>query len=439
MSSYGIKQLDIIKNIGRCKRELHVGVYGCGKTYSISVALGILSLRLRNEGVTGLNIVLLGKTQQTVKKNICNVLSDNFGKDFRYDSGRKDGKTKDGVLFDQYIHIIGLNDKSSEGKFRGLSNIFCIIHDEAVLCSEEQFNKILGRLRGSFSNEAMSTFNKLSIVPCFYIGSTNPDSPVHWLKHKIDDNYFDKVINWHIDDAKWKGAREYYDNLLKAYPEGSIDRQRYLQCKWVAAEGIIFKYFLENKDKFIVDDVDEKSIGYAVAGIDIGGHKSGSTIVISGFHGNISEGITVLHSAKLIDNKGTIDADRLNVWIMEQIDIFRSKYDSVPIVQANVDNAEQYIEAGIRNALRRNGYNITVADAKKILIMDRVKFIQKMFAVNMLHIHSDCNDLIKSLSTLVYDEKKLKDTVLDDGNTDNDSFDAFCYSFEKQISRFSYV
>lgn len=61
MSSYGIKQLDIIKNIGRCKRELHVGVYGCGKTYSISVALGILCLRLRNEGVTGLNIVLLGK------------------------------------------------------------------------------------------------------------------------------------------------------------------------------------------------------------------------------------------------------------------------------------------------------------------------------------------------------------------------------------------
>ena len=439
MRQYSDKQLDIIKNIGKVPMECHVGPYGCGKTYSIEVALGVLCCRLMRRGITGLNIVLLGKTQQTVKKNQCNVLADNFGEDFKFDKSVHDGKTKDATLFKQYIHIVGLNDRSSESKFRGLSNIFCIVHDEAIFCTEEQYNAILSRLRGSFNDKQREVFKEFGITPCFYIASTNPDSPMHWLKKKIDNNEFDRHITWTMHDALWDGAVKYYNGLLRIYPVGSLDYNRYLMGQWCAAEGTIFTNFLEHKNDFIIDKVDTSKIGFVHAGLDIGGNKSGSSLVFSGFYRNVADGIVVLRSEKIIRTKGEIDPETLNNWVIEQFNIFYKKFN-IPVAELSVDNAEQYIEAGVRNALNRSGrYKVPVGDALKIKIMERVKFIQRMFSLNMLHIYKECVTLSDSLSTLVYDSKKTVDTVLDNGTTDNDTFDAFCYSFEKQIHRFDYI
>lgn len=440
MSDYGLKQLDIIKNIGRVKREMHVGVYGCGKTYAIMVATGMLCLRLQRAGLQGLNIVLLGKTQQSVKKNMCNPLSSCFGSDFSFDGSKKDGVTKDARLFSQYIHIVGLNDRSAETKFRGISDIFAIVQDEAVLSTEEQFNKIIGRLRGSYDPHTLEILNKLGLVEHFYIGSTNPDNPHHFVKKLIDNGYFDKVVNWNIKDASWNGSAEYYENLLKLYPPGSLDRQRYLECKWVAAEGVIFKGFIENKNTYLLSEVpkNKSKVAYAVAGLDIGGNKSGSSLVITGYFSDIRDGLIVLQSRKLTHSKGEVSPDKLYDWVIENIKEFLIKNTGVPLLQLNVDSAEQYIENGVREALRKAGFNISVADSDKSKIMDRVKFIQRMFSINRLFlIEDECATLISSLSELCYDDKKSVDTILDNGSTDNDTFDAFSYSFTKKMHNYN--
>lgn len=437
-SSYGYKQLQVINDIGKHKFSMHVGCYGCGKTYSIEVALGYLCMKLRDKGVTGLNIVLLGKTQQTVKKNQCNVLADCFGTNFKYDSSKKDGKTKDALLFEQYIHIIGLNDKSSESKFRGISNIFCIIHDEAIFCTPEQFNAINGRLRAEFKPEQVDVFNSLGIYPPFYVGSTNPDAPTHHIKKLIDENFFDRCITWTMEDAKWKGAEEYYERLIKLYKEGTLDWKRYLKSQWVAAEGAIFTIFIGNHENFIIDDVDQNELAFALAGLDFGGNKSGSALVITGFYKDIKKGIVVLHSDKLIRNKGEIDPTVLNSWIVENIKLFKSKYN-IPIMNLACDSAEQYLESGVRNEIRKQSWNIPVGDALKLPIMDRVKFLQRMMALGSFKVLSSCKTVINSLDELVYDEKSLVDKVLDNGTTDNDTWDGLSYSFERQISRFNYI
>lgn len=436
-SSYGVKQLAVINDIGKYKYTIHTGCYGCGKTYSIEVALGLLCLELFKNKVKGLDIVLLGKTQQTVKKNQCNVLSSCFGTNFKYDSGRTDGKVKDAVLFGQYIHIIGLNDKSSESKFRGISNIFCIVHDEAIFCTKEQFNAVQSRLRAEFKPEVQQVFDKLGLVVPFYIASTNPDSPNHFLKKLIDDDFFNKSVVWTMEDAKWNGSKEYYDNLKTLYKEGTLDYQRYLLSLWVAAEGAIFTYFIANHNKFIIDKL-EKRVGFATAGLDFGGNKSGTSLVITGFYEDIQDGIVVLHSEKLLRSKGEIDPELLNNWIIEQIEIYKRKYN-IPLMNINCDNAEQYLEVGVRNAIRKKGWHIVVGDAKKIAIMDRVKFVQRMMALGCLNIMSDCKTIINCLDELVYDDKSLVDKVLDNGTTDNDTWDGFSYSFEKHISRFNYI
>ena len=140
------RQLYTIKTFGRQSMGqfvLHSGCCGCGKTYSLVEAFGLYCLELKKQGIEGLTFVLLGKTQQAVKKNMCNVLSKLFGSDFRYDSSKASGTVKDAVLFGQNIYIIGLNDNSSESKFRGISDIMGILHDEAVLCTQEQFDYIM--------------------------------------------------------------------------------------------------------------------------------------------------------------------------------------------------------------------------------------------------------------------------------------------------------
>lgn len=437
-SSYGVKQLAVIKDIGKYKYTIHTGCYGCGKTYSIEVALGLLCLALYKKGVKGLDIVLLGKTQQTVKKNQCNVLSTCFGDNFRYDSGRTDGKVKDAMMFGQYIHIIGLNDKSSESKFRGISNIFCIVHDEAIFCTKEQFNAVQSRLRAEFKPEVQQVFDELGLVVPFYIASTNPDSPNHFLKKLIDEGFFDKSVVWTMGDAKWHGSKEYYDNLKALYKEGTLDYKRYLLSQWVAAEGAIFTYFIANHDKFIINKL-EKRVGFAIAGIDFGGNKSGTSIVITGFYENKQDGLVVLHSNKLLRNKGEIDPEVMYDWLIEQITVYKSKYKDIPLLNIYCDNAEQYLEAGVRNTIRKKGWHIVVGDAKKIAIMDRVKFVQRIIALGCFDIIADCKTLINSLDELVYDDKSLVDKIKDDGSTDNDTWDGFSYSFETQINNYNFI
>ena len=438
-SSFSEKQLAVINDIGKKQMVMHVGSMGCGKTYSIEVALGLLCLKLNKAGITGLDIVLLGKSQKTVKENQCNTLSKLFGENFRYDAGRRDGRIKDAVLFDQYITIIGFNDNSAESKFRGLSNIFCMIHDEAIMCTEEQLLMVLSRLRGEFSSKEKEVFKKLGINPPFYIGSTNPDSPEHWLKKKIDNNDFDDVIVWTLHDARWDGCLEYYSRLQRLYPEGSIYRERYIDSKWVAAEGSIFKDFLADTNRYLMGRVNPSDFTFASIGIDFGGHKSGTSLVCVGYYSDRKRGLCVLHSDRLIGNKGEINPDKMNNWIITQLRSIKMKYPNLRIADINCDNAEQYLESGVRNAVRKAGLGIPVSDALKRKIIDRIKFIQNMMGMELFQVMTCCETLISCLKSLVYDPKSNVDKILDDGSTDNDTFDAFCYAFEKQMNRFNYI
>ena len=437
MGDFSKKQLETIRDIGKHNRELHVDVFGCGKTYCICVGLGLLCKRLRDDyNITGLRIVLMAKTLNACKRNICNQLSRAFGESFKYDKSLKDGSVHDATLFGQELLFVGLNDTNAEQRIRGLTDIWCVVHDETILCTEEQFNLVFGRIRGSYNEHIKNVFNQLGIVEHFYIGSTNPDGPRHWLKKLIDNNYFDKVVTWSTDDARWDGCKAYYENLFKQYPPGSIERSRYLQCQWVAGSGVVFKGFIENKDTYIIKTFNQMDVGYALAGLDIGGNKSGSSLVITGIYKNRADGLIGLVSKKLKHSKGEVSPDKLYNWVIQCIKEFNFKYN-IPIMGLYVDCAEQYIENGCREAIRKVGLNIAVGDSVKGKIMDRVKFIQRMFSIGGLHILDTCDTLIDSLSEICYDERKSIDTLLDNGSTDNDTFDAFSYSFSSIINNYN--
>lgn len=417
-SSYGLKQLEVIRDIGKDKYTLHCGAFGTGKTYSIEVALGFLCKTLKDKGITGLNIVLLGKTQQAVKSNQCNVLSKCFGKDFRYDSSKKDGKTKDAVLFGQYIWIIGLNDKSSESRFRGITDIFCIIHDEAVLCTAEQFDFINGRLRGEFKPYQMEIFNELGIVPCFYIGSTNPDSPVHWLKKLIDDGFFNKVVYWGMHDARWKGSVEYYERLKKLYKNNDLFYDRYLKGLWVSAEGLVWSSFDYKKNVLNFQDYfdDEEKINYSgfnrvIIGVDWGSsHKTAFCVL------GYSQGCYIVLRCLTFQGKPPSDL------ALELEKLIRNIEQTHKVDAVYVDGAGK----AYNDELAKRNISYFLADKAH----EKIPMVDSAFATETLAIMSNCTELINCIYSYKYKENSVDDKI---NRVDDDPCDGLRYGFVSDI------
>jgi hypothetical protein len=62
-----------------------------------------------------------------------------------------------------------------------------------------------------------------------------------------------------------------------------------------------------------------------------------------------------------------------------------------------------------------------------------------MMALGAFDIVQDCNTVINCLDELVYDDKSLVDKVLDNGTTDNDTWDGLSYSIETQINNYNFI
>ena len=86
--SYSKKQINTIVNFAKDKMVVHSGPFGVGKTRCLVEAFGIYCMRLQELGTIGLTFILAGKTQQSVKRNMCNVLANSFGNNFQYYKGK---------------------------------------------------------------------------------------------------------------------------------------------------------------------------------------------------------------------------------------------------------------------------------------------------------------------------------------------------------------
>lgn len=288
-----------VSTFGKFKTQIHDGPWGCGKTTSTCYGLGLVSKCFQNIGVTSLTIICAGKTQAAAKKNIGASLKGLFGDDFKYTQSTKDdGLTKDAKLFGQNLIFVGLNDSSAEEKFRGVSEVFCILHDECTLQTEDQYLYLDGRLRGTYkkAKEAVRNIEDINSLEYlvlhdikygFYVGTCNPDSPEHFMKKLIDGG---KVahLKWNMDDACWDGADEYYAERLAKYEVGSLHYNRYLLGEWTGAEGMVFSSF--NKLRNVLNstevDADLYQFDRVILGVDYGSNHTTAILLIGVSDGN---------------------------------------------------------------------------------------------------------------------------------------------------------
>lgn len=408
--SHSQRQLYTIKTFGTKEMGsqllLHSGPFGVGKTYSLVQAFGLYCCKLQALGITGLNFVLLGKTQSAVKKNMCNVLSKLYGNDFNYDNSRKSGTVKDATLFGQNLYIIGLNDSSSESKFRGLSEIMGVLHDEAVLCTREQFDLIMSRLRGEINISLPDSF-----IRQWYIGSTNPDIPTHFLLDYVNKGIM-KMVKWRMQDACWNGATEYYNRLKALYKDNQQFYSRYLLGEWTGAENLVYPMF--NFKKHVLDikdtEVVYKDFKRHILAVDYGSsHPTAIVLVSLSWTGEyiISMELKLRHTAP---------SD-----IVSKIsEFYRYLEDKgVGINSLYIDPSsralkDELTKRGIAYKNAMNSHN------------DGIGYIRNMLTMNKLFIMSDCNESISEMYSYRFKENNTgKDEVY---KVDDDLVDAIRYA-----------
>ena len=252
MGQHSLLQLWTIKSFGkRCYFTMpsnesntccvNVGPMGVGKTYCLMEAFGIYLMNLKEQGYDRLNFVLIGKTLNSIKKNMTNVLAKLFGSDFKFDHSTVSGTVCDARLFNFPLFFVPLNDSQAESRIRGLSDVTGAILDEHTLISEEQYTLILSRIRGGIELPEPYVNNWL-------VSSTNPDSPSHWLLKNYIEKGLIKEIHWTCRDASWTGFKKYMNNIKKQYRHIKAFYERYVLGRWRAAEGLVYCCFDQAKN-----------------------------------------------------------------------------------------------------------------------------------------------------------------------------------------------
>lgn len=189
---------------------------------------------------------IIGKSRDTIKRNVLGPLLDMLGNRFTYALGKSEAR-----LYGRTIHLIGANDERSEHKIRGLTLAGCYVDEMTII--PECVWKMLG--------------TRLSVTGAKLFGTTNPDSPFHWLKRDYIDRAAEldlKVFPFKIDDNPSLDPN--YVNALKREYKGLWYR-RYIEGEWALAEGTIFDFF--DHSIHVIDYPPGAAESYVV-GIDYG-------------------------------------------------------------------------------------------------------------------------------------------------------------------------
>lgn len=404
------------------------GSVRAGKTVVMSLSFVMWAMEIFDEE----NFALCGKTIGSLRRNVLKPLKKMLiGRGYHCKEHRADNyitvskgnKSNDFYLF-------GGKDESSQDLIQGLT-LAGVLFDEVALMPQ------------SFVNQATA---RCSLEGAKIWFNCNPDGPYHWFKLEYLDMLEEKnALHLHFTMDDNLSLSEKVKNRYKKMYSG-IFYERYILGLWKLAEGLIYKQFAnvmsENKGYMYKHDkvanLQEINIG-----LDFGGAKSGHSFVATGITGAYKE-LIVLASERWMEDSGqskksdtdnycrNIDPDKLGQLFVDFVKKIQLKYGQIDHVYA--DSAEQTLIRGIRASLEKNKIFVTVRNARKSEITDRINATLMLMAQQRFFLTEDCGSLIKALTTAVWDADKVTEDVrLDNGSSDIDSLDAFEYSFEGHI------
>lgn len=378
--------------------NISYGATRSGKTY---LDYYKIPARIRRADESGL-IALLGNTQATLERNLLEPMRGLWGPGL---VGNINSKNEI-ILFGRKAYAIGADKISQVARIQGAGFSY-VYGDEITTWSKEVFDMLKSRL-----DKATSCFD----------GTCNPDAPTHWFKEFLDQPDLDIYsMGFTIDDNPFLDPR-FVAELKKEYA-GTVLYGRFIDGKWVAAEGVIYKHFADNPDRYIIDELPD-GLAYGVIGVDFGGNKSGHAFNFTAFNASMTEIVTVRDFYR----RGIITPETLYDDFITFVLLCQSL--KIRIIDIRADSAEPVLIAGMQQALTKAGLPYGISNAIKGKIIDRIRLYTILLGTDRWKIHKSCEKTIEAFRTAVFDSKSLEDKRLDNGTTLIDPIDAQEYTTE---------
>lgn len=290
------------------------------------------------------------------------------------------------------VAVIGASDNSAETKIKGATVAIAYVDEITVL--PESFFKM--------------TLSRLSLPGSQLLGTTNPDSPTHWLKTEYLDR-LDELHDWRdfkftLDDNPV--LTEEYKNALKVEYTG-LWYARYIEGKWVAAEGAI--YDMWNPQTHVIKWENLPQIA--------------QTICIGMDYGTTNPTDAVMLAQDLQGNLYAIDEWRAtktagNLTDSEISDQFRTWLYQTPHLPAHQYGTNQYLDrpryifidpaaASMKTQLYNDGLrNIRNADND---VLAGIKLTASGLTEGWLKISNRCTWLLKEFPSYAWDPKATEE------------------------------
>jgi PBSX family phage terminase large subunit len=311
------------------------------------------------------DLLMVGKTERTLKRNILDVIEDIVGsKNFRYNRGL--GEV---YIFGRKVYIVGANDERSEGKIRGMT-LAGAYGDELTLWPESFFKMLLSRL---------------SVKGAKLFGTTNPDSPYHWLKTEYIDNENINIKTFHFElDDNLALDPEYVIELKKEYT--GLWYKRFIQGLWVLAEGTVYDMFDEGKH--VTSKIPECE-RYWVA-IDYGTNNP-TVFLLQGQKNGVYYTLQEYYYDSSKTGHQKTDAE----YASDLKKFIGNKYITNIIVDPSA--------ASFIAQLKKDGfYNVRKANND---VLDGIRHVSTLLSNGKYFIHESCKNLIKEKASYVWDAK----------------------------------
>lgn len=349
------------------------GSIRAGKTVAMETSFLLWAMNCFN----GMNFALCGKTIGSLRRNVIRDLKKiATGRGYDVHENRGDKLiTISRAGRANFFWLFGGRDESSQDLIQGIT-LAGVLFDEVALMPESFVNQATGRC----SVEGSKMFF-----------NCNPEGRLHWFKINWINKFREKhllYLHFTMDDnlSLSEKIKERYRSMYTG-----VFFQRYIEGRWVAAEGVIYDCWDEKENSFDISEGkpwEGKPHRHYVA-VDYG--TTNPTVFLDFWYdGNVSWIARELYQDSRKDQKQYTPAQHADL-----MDEFLDG-DHSPIIIID-PSAEAF-----RLELRNRGYRVQAADNE---VLEGIRMTATLIAQRRIRVEKGCRNFRAEIGSYIWDQK----------------------------------
>ena len=338
-------------------------------------------------------IVLIGNTKGTLNRNILDPMRNIWGEEL-VGNVTGDGSVE---LFGKKAYVIGADRANQASKLQGAGIEYCY-GDEVTTWCEPVFAMLKSRL-----DKPNSIFD----------GTCNPDNPSHWFKRFLDSDADIFLQHYTIDDNPFNSP-EFVENLKREY-KGTVYYDRYILGNWVAAEGLVYPMFSEQKH---IVHLEDDPLGTYFISVDYGTANPTSMGLWC-----VAEGVATRVREYYHDSRKTLSQLTDEEYYTQLLNLAEGHIISDVIIDPSAASFIQTIKRHGRFSVKRANNNV----------LDGIRTTSTFLQKDMLLFSDKCRDSLREFGMYCWDTGSPEDKVIKQNDHAMDDIRYFCSTVLKKM------